>query len=70
MHGNLQVSAQLMNSSLVERDILLCDDINAGVALDFEMRDGTWLDCASRGVMRTGSHAGDSPGPGGDEREG
>jgi len=30
----------LMNSSLMERDILVWDDINVGVALDFEMRDG------------------------------
>lgn len=30
----------MMNSSLVERDIIIWDDINVGVALDFEMRDG------------------------------
>lgn len=30
----------MMNSSLVEREILVWDDINVGVALDFEMRDG------------------------------
>lgn len=30
----------IMNSSLLERDIIIWDDINVGVALDFEMRDG------------------------------
>lgn len=30
----------MMNSSLIEREILVWDDINVGVALDFEMRDG------------------------------
>lgn len=29
-----------MNSSLIEREIIIWDDINIGVALDFEMRDG------------------------------
>ena len=30
----------MMNSSLIEREIIVWDDINIGVALDFEMRDG------------------------------
>jgi pyruvate/2-oxoglutarate dehydrogenase complex dihydrolipoamide acyltransferase (E2) component len=30
----------IMNSSLIDRDIIIWDDINVGVALDFEMRDG------------------------------
>ncbi len=30
----------MMNSSLIEREIIIWDDINVGVALDFEMRDG------------------------------
>ena len=30
----------LMNSSLIDREIIIWDDINIGVALDFEMRDG------------------------------
>jgi len=30
----------MTNSSLIDRDIIIWDDINLGVALDFEMRDG------------------------------
>jgi pyruvate/2-oxoglutarate dehydrogenase complex dihydrolipoamide acyltransferase (E2) component len=30
----------IMNSSLIDKEILVWDDINIGVALDFEMRDG------------------------------
>ena len=30
----------LMNSSLIDKEIIIWDDINVGVALDFEMRDG------------------------------
>ena len=30
----------MMNSSLIEKEIIVWDDINVGVALDFEMRDG------------------------------
>ena len=30
----------IMNSSLIDKEILIWDDINIGVALDFEMRDG------------------------------
>lgn len=30
----------MMNSSLIEKEIIIWDDINVGVALDFEMRDG------------------------------
>jgi pyruvate/2-oxoglutarate dehydrogenase complex dihydrolipoamide acyltransferase (E2) component len=30
----------IMNSSLIEKEIIIWDDINVGVALDFEMRDG------------------------------
>jgi len=30
----------LMNSSLIGKEIIIWDDINVGVALDFEMRDG------------------------------
>lgn len=29
-----------MNSSLIEKEIIVWDDVNVGVALDFEMRDG------------------------------
>jgi pyruvate/2-oxoglutarate dehydrogenase complex dihydrolipoamide acyltransferase (E2) component len=30
----------IVNSSLIDKEILIWDDINIGVALDFEMRDG------------------------------
>lgn len=30
----------LMNSSLIDKEIIIWDDMNVGVALDFEMRDG------------------------------
>jgi pyruvate/2-oxoglutarate dehydrogenase complex dihydrolipoamide acyltransferase (E2) component len=30
----------MMNSSLIGKEILIWDDVNVGVALDFEMRDG------------------------------
>jgi len=30
----------MMNSSLIEKEIIVWDDVNVGVALDFEMRDG------------------------------
>lgn len=30
----------LMNSSLIDKEIIIWDDVNVGVALDFEMRDG------------------------------
>lgn len=29
-----------MNASLIEKEIIIWDDVNVGVALDFEMRDG------------------------------
>ena len=32
--------APLMNSSLIDKEIIIWDDVNIGVALDFEMRDG------------------------------